>query len=79
MSMRKVQLYLTDNQYRLLKQTAGQKGSIAQVVRDLIDRSVLPEDVGADAFYRHVTSKKTGSGPSYRAEEAKRDLYRKLR
>ena len=37
-SMRhRTQLYLDDSQYRWLKQQAGERGSIAAVVRDLIE------------------------------------------
>lgn len=37
--MRRTQLYLDEDQYRWLKQQAGAKGSIAAVVRELIDRA----------------------------------------
>lgn len=77
--MRKLQLYLTEEQYRLLRQRAGQRGSIAQVVRELIDASVRVEDASSDPFYRHVMSPTTGSGRPYTAERAKRDLYRRPR
>lgn len=78
METRKLQLYVTERQYRLLKQRAGQeRGSIASVVRELIDRSVLPTEVEADPFFRHVATIKEGSGQPYEAQEAKRDLYRR--
>lgn len=76
MSNRKVQIYLTEDQYRLLKQRAGQHGSIAQAVRDLIDRSTRPDDLESDPFYRHLISQKKGSGSRYSAEEAKKRLHR---
>jgi hypothetical protein len=77
MEMRKLQLYVTERQYRLLKQRAGRRrGSIASVVRELIDRSVLPTEVETDPFFRHVAAPKEGSGQPYEAQEAKRDLYR---
>lgn len=77
--MRKVQLYVTEEQYRLLKQRASRRGSIAQVVRDLIEASVGPADPKADPFYRYLLGEKEGSGRPYRAERAKRDLYRRAR
>jgi hypothetical protein len=79
MANRKVQLYLTEEQYLLVKQRAGDRGSIAQVVRDLIDASGRPGDPKKDPFYRHLTSRKSGSGRAYAAERAKRDLYRQPR
>lgn len=78
MESRKLQLYVTEPQYRLLKQRAGERGSIAAVVRDLIDRSVVPEDAQADPFFQHVVADKPGSGQPYDAEDAKRALYRHL-
>lgn len=77
--MRKVQLYLTEEQYRLLKRRAGEDGAIAAVVRALIDDSARPTDPTADEFYRHVVRDKPGSGRRYKAERAKRDLYRRQR
>lgn len=79
MATRKLQLYLTEEQYRFVKQQAGDRGSMAKVVRDLIDAAGRPEDPKADPFYRHVVKEKPGSGRSYRAEQAKRELYRKTR
>lgn len=73
--MRKVQLYLTEEQYRLLKQRAGELGSIAAVVRELIDASTRPEHPSADPFYRHLTARKRGSGRPYDAGHAKQELY----
>lgn len=78
--MRRVQLYLTEEQYRLLKRRAGESGSIAAVVRDLIDASMDPGDVRTDPLYRHLLAdKREGRGERYRAEEAKRELYREPR
>ncbi len=37
--MRRTQLYLDEDQYRWLKRQAGSGGTIAGVVRDLIDRA----------------------------------------
>lgn len=77
--MRKLQLYVTEEQYRLMKQRAGEGGSIAQVVRDLIDEAGQPSAPMGDPFYRHLLSPKEGSGRTYAAEEAKRDLYKRPR
>ena len=76
---RKVQLYLTEEQYLLLKQRAGEGGSIAQVVRDLIDTSGLPADPASDPFYAHVVGRRRGSGRPYDAESAKRELRKQKR
>jgi hypothetical protein len=75
MDSRKLQLYVTERQYRLLKQRAGSHGSIAAVVRDLIDRSAMPADLEDDPFFRHLIKEKDGSGERYDAQEAKRELY----
>lgn len=77
--MRKVQLYLTEEQYRLLKQRAGERGSIAQAVRELIDEAGRPADPTSDPFYRYLMARRKGRGPRYSAERAKRDLYRRPR
>jgi hypothetical protein len=74
---RKLQLYVTEHQYWLLRQRARKQGSIAAVVRGLIDRSLAPSDAEADLFFRHVAAAKEGSGDAYDAVEAKRDLYRR--
>lgn len=79
MAKRKVQLYLTEEQYRFVKQRAGTSGSIAQVVRDLIDEAGRPSDPTRDPFYRHLMSDGPGSGRSYAAEDAKRELYERAR
>lgn len=79
MAMRKVQLYLSEAQYRLLKQRAGDQGSIAQVVRDLIDSAGLPDEPHDDAFFRHVMGVAEGTGDRTPAEQAKRDLYSRPR
>lgn len=59
--MRKVQLYLTEAQYRVLRQRAGASGSIARAVRDLIDESTRPDEPEVDPFYRHLMARKRGS------------------
>jgi hypothetical protein len=77
MESRKLQLYVTERQYRLLKQRAARRGSIAAVVRDLIDQSASPADPEADPFFRHLEVTGEGSGEPYDSETAKRDLYRR--
>ena len=44
----RTQLYLDEDQYRWLKRQAERAGSLAQVVRDLID-AAREEDAAADA------------------------------
>jgi Tfp pilus assembly PilM family ATPase len=71
---RKLQLYLTESQYQLLKRWAGERGSLAGVVRDLIDQAATPMDAEADPFFQHVMSDKERGGQPYEAQEAKRAL-----
>lgn len=63
----RTQLYLDESQYRWLKQRAGVHGSIAGVVRSLIDaaRSSKP-DLGADPLIRFLAEEEPaqGSAPS---------------
>jgi len=77
-SMRhRTQLYLDESQYRWLKQQAGPRGSIAGVVRDLIEaaRSQRPSP-GGDALIRYLLEEPAGTGtePSTVAT-IDRDLY----
>jgi len=73
----RTQLYLDDGQYRWLKQQAAGGGSIAGVVRDLIDaaRSRRPSHAG-DPFIRYLIDEPTvpGSGDST-VETLDEDLY----
>jgi hypothetical protein len=59
----RTQLYLDDDQYRWLKQRAGRAGSIAAVVRDLIDteRSRRPRWDG-DPLIRFLVAEEPGKG-----------------
>jgi hypothetical protein len=59
----RTQLYLDDGQYRWLRQRAGKAGSIAAVVRELIDaeRSRLA-DPAADPLLRFLVDEKPGRG-----------------
>lgn len=73
----RTQLYLNDAQHRWLRQRAGKAGSIAAVVRELIDaeRARRPDPV-ADPFLRYLVDEAPGRG----REESSvttldRDLY----
>lgn len=61
--MRRTQLYLEEAQYRWLKSQAGRRGSIAEVVRALIDgaRSQQP-DASGDPFIRYLLAETPGRG-----------------
>jgi len=73
----RTQLYLDDAQYRWLRQRAGKSGSIAAVVRELIDAErVRPADPAGDPLLSYLV----GDAPA-RGREATsvstldRDLY----
>jgi hypothetical protein len=59
----RTQLYLDDGQYRWLKQRAGRAGSIAAVVRELIDaeRARLADPAG-DPLLRFLVDESPGWG-----------------
>lgn len=77
-SMRhRTQLYLDEGQYRWLKQRAGEAGSIAAVVRALIDaergRGV---DRGADPLLSYLVDEAPGRGrEGTSVSSLDRDLY----
>jgi len=77
-SMRhRTQLYLDEGQYRWLKQRAGEAGSIAAVVRELIDaeraRRLDPSD---DPLLRFLVSEPAAKGKGQTSVESlDRDLY----
>jgi hypothetical protein len=79
MATRKLQIYVSDGEYQFLKQAAGENGSMAEVVRQLIDNAWRPADPRQDPFYRYIVSRKQGSERRYDAEQAKRELYRRSR
>jgi hypothetical protein len=60
----RTQLYLDEGQYRWLRQRAGRSGSIAAVVRELIDaeRSRLA-DPAADPLLRFLVEESPSRGP----------------
>jgi hypothetical protein len=59
----RTQLYLDDGQYRWLRQRAGKAGSIAAVVRELIEaeRARLT-DPGGDPLLRFLVDEAPGRG-----------------
>lgn len=77
-SMRhRTQLYLDPDQYRWLKQRAGPRGSIAGVVRELVDaaRSRRPS-AADDPFIQYLAEEPPGdSGAASTVEDLDRDLY----
>ena len=73
----RTQLYLDDSQYRWLKQRAGGAGSIAAVVRELIDaeRARLA-DPAADPLLRFLADESPGRGrEGTSVETLDRDVY----
>jgi len=76
MAQRKLQVYLSDDQYNALKRKAVAGKSMAAVVRDMIEAADRLEDPGSDPFYTYVMAKRPGSGPAYRASLAKNRLHR---
>jgi hypothetical protein len=73
----RTQLYLDEAQHRWLRQRAGKSGSIAAVVRDLIDaeRSRRPDPV-ADPLLRYLVDDAPGRGrEGTSVTTLDRDLY----
>jgi hypothetical protein len=73
----RTQLYLDDAQHRWLRQRAGKSGSIAAVVRELIDAErARRQDPAADPLLSYLVADAPGRG---RAETSvstlDRDLY----
>jgi len=62
---RRTQLYLEEDQYRWLKQKAGRKGSIAGVVRTLVDAARSPLiDPADDELMRYLLDDAPAKGRS---------------
>jgi hypothetical protein len=60
----RTQLYLDEGQYRWLKQRAGEAGSIAAAVRDLIDAErARGLDPGVDPLLSYLVDEAPGKGP----------------
>jgi hypothetical protein len=77
-SMRhRTQLYLDEAQYRWLRQRAGESGSIAAVVRELIDAERARRmDPAADPLLRYLVDEAPGRGQeSTSVSTLDRDLY----
>jgi hypothetical protein len=73
----RTQLYLADGQYRWLQERAGKAGSIAAVVRELIDaeRARLADPAG-DPLLRFLVEEPPGRGPEGTSVSTlDRDLY----
>jgi hypothetical protein len=73
----RTQLYLDEGQYRWLQQRAGKSGSIAAVVRELIDaeRTRLA-DPAADPLLRFLVDETPGRGQEETSVTTlDRDLY----
>lgn len=73
----RTQLYLDDSQYRWLKQRAGGSGSIAGVVRDLIDAErARAADPAGDPLLRFLVDEAPGRGrEATSVQTLDRDLY----
>jgi hypothetical protein len=77
-SMRhRTQLYLDEGQYRWLKQRAGEAGSIAAVVRELIDAErVRGVDPAVDPLLSYLVDEAPGKGrEGTSVSSLDRDLY----
>jgi hypothetical protein len=77
-SMRhRTQLYLDEGQYRWLKQRAGKSGSIAAVVRELIDAERSRGlDLAADPLLSYLVDEAPGKGrEGTSVSTLDRDLY----
>jgi hypothetical protein len=73
----RTQLYLEDDQYRWLRRRAGSKGSIAGVVRDLIDaaRARRPA-IATDPLIDYLLDERPGdSGSASTVADLDHDIY----
>lgn len=73
----RTQLYLDESQYRWLKRRAGRRGSIAGVVRELIDAARAPRPDGApDPLISFLTEEPAGEARvSSTVQTLDHDLY----
>jgi hypothetical protein len=73
----RTQLYLEEDQYRWLRQRAGDRGSIAGVVRELIDAARSKRPNGArDPLIRYLAKDPPADGGhASTVEDLDRDLY----
>lgn len=74
----RTQLFLTDRQYRWLTVKAADAGSLAAVVRDLIDSEMThdPEELRNDPFIKFMLEGPRGTrGPVTSVTTIDQDLY----
>lgn len=73
----RTQLYLDEGQYRWLKQRAGEAGSIAAVVRDLVDAErARGVDPATDPLLSYLVDEAPGKGrKGTSVSSLDRDLY----
>lgn len=73
----RTQLYLDDDQYRWLRRRAGRRGSIAQVVRELIDGARgHKHDAEGDPLVRYLLEEEPAdSGQPSSVATLDEDLY----
>jgi hypothetical protein len=73
----RTQLYLNEAQHRWLRQRAGKSGSIAAVVRELIDAERLRKpSLTADPLLSYLVEAEPGRGPMETSvAKLDRDLY----
>jgi hypothetical protein len=73
----RTQLYLSEAQYRWLKGRAGKSGSIAAVVRELVDAERLRRpDPAEDPLLRYLVAESPGKGrEGTSVTTLDRDLY----
>lgn len=73
--LHRTQIYISEEQYQYLKQTARKEGSIAKVIRNLIDEKLsAPKNYLADPLYKWV-KKPIKSGVSDLGIEHDKHLY----
>lgn len=61
----RTQLYLDESQYAWLRRKAGRTGSIAAVVRDLVDKAQLENPADEqDPLLRYLLDSPEGEGPT---------------
>jgi hypothetical protein len=73
----RTQLYLDESQYRWLKRRAGERGSIAGVVRELIDGARAPRpDAAPDPLISYLAEEAPADGGAdSTVETLDHDLY----
>jgi hypothetical protein len=76
--MRRTQVYLSEEQYRWLKREAGRRGSIASVLRDLIDRARnRSQNLAKDPLARYLLEEPPARGKAETSVSTlDEDIYR---